>query len=61
MELTLVNWFFIFFIVVWVVYAIYRLVNPKCKHVYFPIVVRNSNGVTTKYICSKCGQELELK
>ena len=61
MELTLVNWFFIFIIVVLVVDAIYRLVKPKCKHVYFPIVVRNSNGVTTKYICSTCGQELELK
>ena len=61
MELTLVNWFFIFIIVVLVVDAIYRLVKPKCKHVYFPTVVRNSNGVTTKYICSKCGQELELE
>ena len=55
MELTLVNWFFIFIIVVLVVDAIYRLVKPKCKHVYFPTVVRNSSGVTTKYICSKCG------
>ena len=53
MELTLVNWFFIFIIVVLVVDTIYRLVKPKCKHVYFPTVVRNSNGVTTKYICSK--------
>lgn len=61
MELTLVNWFFIFIIVVLVVNTIYRLVKPKCKHVYFPIVVRNSNGVTTKYICSKCGQQLKLK
>lgn len=61
MELTLVNWFFIFIIAVLVADAIYRLVKPKCKHVYLPIVVRNSNGITTKYICSKCGQELELE
>ena len=61
MELTLVNWFFIFIIAVLVVDTIYRLVKPKCKHVYLPVVTRTSNGVTTKYICSKCGQELELE
>ncbi len=61
MELTLANWFFIFIIVVLVVDAIYRLVKPKCKHVYLPTVVRNSNGVVNKYICTKCGEELELE
>lgn len=40
MELTLVNWFFIFIIVVLVVDTIYRLVKPKCKHVYLPVVTR---------------------
>lgn len=61
MNLTLVNWFFIFIIVVLVVDTIYRLVKPKCKHVYLPVVTRARHGVTTKYICSKCGQELELE
>ena len=61
MNLTLVNWFFIFIIVVLVVDTIYRLVKPRCKHVYFPVVTRTRHGVTTKYICSKCGQELELE
>ena len=61
MELTLVNWFFIFIIVVLVVNTIYRLVKPKCKHVYLPVVTRTRHGVTTKYICSKCGQQLKLK
>ena len=61
MKLTLVNWFFIFIIVVLVVDTLYRLVKPKRKHVYLPVVTRTRHGVTTKYICSKCGQELELE
>ena len=61
MELTLVNWFFIFIIAVLVVDTIYRLVKPKCKHVYFPVVTRTRHGVVNKYICTKCGEELELE
>ena len=61
MKLTLTNWFFIFIIAVLVVDTIYRLVKPKCKHVYLPVVTRTRHGVVNKYICTKCGEELELE